>query len=57
MEIELQRLNGLVAECRIGNGRTIVVADADLLDVDWLGPGTGHNLDALVEELATLERK
>ena len=48
---------GLVAECRIGNGTAIVVADADLLDVDWLGPGAGHNLDALVEELATLERK
>jgi hypothetical protein len=48
---------GLVAECRIGKGTAIVVADADLLDVHWLGPAAGHNLDGLIGELATLERE
>lgn len=48
--------NGLVAHCAIGKGRATVVADADLLDPDRLGPAASHNLDALLEELAQLER-
>ena len=44
-----------VARCRIGKGQATVVADADLLDVTRLGAGAGHNLDALLEELAALE--
>lgn len=47
----------LVAHCTIGKGRATVVADADLLDVDALGRGAGHNLDGLLEELAELEHK
>src|SRR5689334_127840 len=47
----------LVAHCRIGKGRATIVADADLLDVGALGPDARNNLDALVEELATLEGK
>lgn len=45
----------LVAHCRIGKGEVTVVADADLLDVAQL-PGAKHNLDALLAELARLER-
>ncbi|HEX3675841.1 MAG TPA: hypothetical protein VHU79_00390 [Sphingomicrobium sp.] len=45
----------LVAKCRIGKGRATVVADADLLDADRLGPGASHNLDGVLEELAELE--
>jgi len=45
----------LVAKCRIGKGRATVVADADLLDADRLGPGASHNLDVVLEELAELE--
>jgi hypothetical protein len=48
---------GLVAECRIGKGTAIVVADADLLNVDRLGPAAQHNLDGVVGELGRLERK
>lgn len=46
----------LVARCRIGSGRATVVADADLLDAPALGPKAADNLDALLEELAELER-
>jgi hypothetical protein len=46
----------LVAHCRIGKGWVTVVADADLLDVADLGSKAGHNLDALLAELARLER-
>ena len=46
---------GLVADCRIGEGRAIVVADADFLDAPRLGDGARHNLDALLKELAQLE--
>jgi hypothetical protein len=45
----------LVAECRVGKGKAIVVADADLLDSDRLGREAAHNLDGLLEELAKLE--
>ena len=47
----------LVADCRIGKGRAIVVADADFLDRDRLGPKATHNLDGLIAELAELESK
>lgn len=31
---------GLIAQCRIGRGRAIIIADADLLrDESWVGPG------------------
>jgi hypothetical protein len=44
----------LVARCRIGKGRATIVADADLLDTADLGGGAEHNLDALLDELASL---
>ncbi|MEP7130264.1 MAG: hypothetical protein ABI770_03960 [Sphingomicrobium sp.] len=46
----------LVARCRIGRGAATIVADADLLNADDLGSGAAHNLDAVLTELATLER-
>jgi hypothetical protein len=46
-----------VARCRIGKGRATIVADADLLDVDRLDGGSGHNLDAVLAELAPLAKK
>ena len=46
----------LVAHCTIGTGRATVVADADFLDTPQLGRQAKHNLDALLEELAKLER-
>ena len=45
-----------VARCRIGKGRAIVIADADFLDTARLGKPARHNLDALLVELAGLER-
>jgi hypothetical protein len=45
----------LVAHCGIGKGRATVVADADLLETDRLGPGASHNLDGVLEELGELE--
>lgn len=47
--------DGLVAHCRIGRGRATVIADADLLDVGDLGR-SGHNLDAVLAELAELQK-
>ncbi|MFL6721490.1 MAG: hypothetical protein ACJ8FT_06775 [Sphingomonas sp.] len=47
----------LVADCRIGHGQTTVVADADWLNMDGLGPAAGHNLDGLLAELAKLEQR
>jgi hypothetical protein len=46
----------LIAHCRLGQGRATVVADADFLNVDSLGKPAAHNLDALLDELARLER-
>lgn len=46
----------LVAHCRIGAGRATIVADADFLDVEHLDGPAGHNFDALLVELAELER-
>jgi hypothetical protein len=47
----------LVARCGIGKGRAIIVADADLLDVDALGSEGRPNLAAVADELAKLDRK
>lgn len=47
----------LVARCRLGKGAATIVADADLLDGQYLGGSAGHNLDAVLSELASLERK
>ena len=47
--------DGFVADCPIGKGRAIVVADADFLDTQRLGEAAKHNLDALLRELAKLE--
>ena len=47
---------GFVAHCKIGSGRVTVVADADFLNVEGLDGPTEHNLDALLAELASLER-
>jgi hypothetical protein len=44
----------LLARCHVGRGEASVVADADLLDVDQLGPEAGHNLDGVLAELARL---
>lgn len=49
--------DGLVARCRVGKGRATIVADADVLNSQALGPEASHNLDAVVAELATLEQK
>jgi hypothetical protein len=46
----------LVARCAIGKGRATIVADADFLDTADLGSGSRHNLDAVLGELASLER-
>ena len=46
--------DGLSAECRVGKGRAIIVADADLLNVRG---AADPNLDAMLEELARLESK
>jgi hypothetical protein len=45
----------LTAHCAVGKGRATIVADADLLDTEQLGPGASHNFDGLLEELARLE--
>ena len=47
--------DGLVAQCAIGRGRAMIVADADLLNVHPNGGPSKHNLDALLAELAALE--
>lgn len=47
---------GFVARCRIGRGQAVIVADADFLNVEQLDGPTEDNLDALLAELAALER-
>ena len=49
--------DGLVAHCAIGAGRATIVADADFLDADRLGEPARHNLEALLAELADLEKR
>jgi len=44
----------LVADCRIGKGRAVVVADADLLNARNLGAEAHDNLSAVTQELAQL---
>ena len=46
----------LVARCNIGRGKAIVVADADFLNANGLGPRAEHNLDGVVAELTRLEQ-
>jgi hypothetical protein len=48
--------DGLAADCRLGKGRAIVIADADLLDIPALGAGARSNLHAVLAELALLEQ-
>ena len=48
---------GFVAACRVGKGSSIIVADADFLDVDQIGSAGRRNIDALVSELDAVERK
>jgi len=47
----------LMAKCRIGKGQAVIVADADLLNVDALGGGAKNNLDGLTRELVSLNEK
>jgi hypothetical protein len=47
---------GFVAYCRLGKGRATIVADADFLNVERIDGGAEGNLDALLAELAVLER-
>lgn len=47
--------DALVADCKVGRGRAVIVADADLLDTANLGPRGADNLDAVLAELAKLE--
>lgn len=46
----------LVARCNVGRGKATIVADADFLDVEDLDGPTANNLNALLAELAALER-
>lgn len=47
----------LVADCRIGKGRAVVVADADLLNAGNLGAEAHDNLSAVTQELAQLANR
>lgn len=47
----------LVADCRVGEGQAVVVADADFIGTDDLRRAASHNLDGLVAGLAALEHK
>ena len=47
---------GFVARCRVGKGRAVIVADADFLNVEQLDGPAEDNLEALLAELAALER-
>ena len=46
----------LVANCSIGRGKVTIVADADFLNVEDLDGPTASNLNAMLAELAALER-
>lgn len=50
--------DGLLADCRFGQGRVIVLADADFLNLgpDGLDGATEGNLPSLVSQLASLSR-
>jgi len=45
----------LVADCRIGRGRAVIVADADLLNVEYHGRGASHNVEALLAQLDAMD--
>ena len=47
---------GLVAHCSLGRGKATIVADADLLNVEPLERAEQSNLEAMLAELAALER-
>jgi hypothetical protein len=47
----------LVADCAIGRGRAIIVADADLLNAEALGGEAHNNLAGIDRELASLNGK
>ena len=49
--------DALLADCRLGRGRAVIVADADFLEAGELGPDARHNLDALLSQLALIEPK
>jgi hypothetical protein len=46
-----------LADCTVEKGAAIVVADADLLNIERLGRAAEPNLDGLIGELTILERK
>src|SRR5205085_39218 len=46
-----------IADCTVEKGAAIVVADADVLNVERLGQAAEPNLDGLIGELTILERK
>ena len=48
--------NRLMADCAVGEGRVIVVADADFIGVEQLDRPAGRNLDALLALLGELTR-
>ncbi len=48
--------DGFIARCRIGKGRVTVIADADFLDAARLGESGEGNLQAMLSEIAQLER-
>ncbi|MEO6199410.1 MAG: DUF4350 domain-containing protein [Sphingomicrobium sp.] len=48
---------GLVARCNVGKGTAIIVADADLLDVDGLGDGAANNVQAVLAQLDSVESR
>lgn len=48
--------DGLVAHCTLGQGKAIVIADADLLDIEALGGEGSGNERAILAELDSLER-
>jgi hypothetical protein len=47
----------LVAVCRIGRGRAIIIADADFLNVANLDGPTARNIDSLLKLLADLAKQ
>lgn len=49
--------DALVADCAIGRGTAIVIADADIIGLEHLDGPTQHNLKGLLAELATLEQR
>jgi len=46
---------GLAARCTIGKGKAVIVADADLLDLEGLGAGASGNAPAVLAQLESLE--